>query len=233
MHTVLFMEALLTMEAEAKNLLAPRDRSYERSLKNELVKIFEEAEFLFGPRDRSYELREPMITECYIACVLVYPFRFARIYLPNIVKKDRQLASYLLAHEAIHVLGPAFAQSPTILEEGLASYFSLRYWNRVYGLACESTSDPKYDAALRAVSALLAKNEFVIKELRARQPVISRIDEQVLVEVAGIEQGQAKFLCSDFHTFELEPSPWNEPIKRGAQLFVNGCRSIWDQWKSA
>ena len=32
--------------------------------------------------------------------------------------------------------------------------------------------DPKYDAALRAVSALLAKNEFVIKELRARQPVI-------------------------------------------------------------
>lgn len=227
------MEALLTMEAEAKNLLAPRDHSYERSLKKELVKILEEAEFLFGPRDGSYELREPLITECYIACVLVYPFGFARIYLPSSVKKDRQLASYLLAHEAIHVLGPAFAQPPTILEEGLASYFSLRYWNRVYGLACESTSDPKYDAALRAVSALLDKNEFVIKQLRARQPVISKIDERLLVEVAGIELSDAKFLCSDFHTFELEPSPWNEQVTRGAQLFVNGCRSIWDQWKSA
>ena len=227
------MEQLLTMEAEAKNLLAPRDRSYERTLKKELLKILEEAELLFGPRDSSYELREPLITECYIACVMVYPFRFARIYLPSSVKKDRQLASYLLAHEAIHLLGPEFSLAPTVLEEGLAAYFSIRYWNRVYGLQCESTSDPKYDAALRAVSALLSKDEFVIKEFRARQPVLSKIDERLLVEVAGIDPGQAKFLCTDFHTFELEPSPWNERVARSAQLFVNGCRSIWDQWKSA
>jgi len=60
---------------------------------------------------------------------------------------------------------------------------------------------------MRAVSALLAKNQFVIKELRTRQPVISKIDERLLVEVAGIEPGQAKFLSTDFLSHWRTGSP--------------------------
>ena len=228
MRILWFMEHLLAMEAEAKYLLAARDRSYERSLKKELSKILEEAEVLFGPRISSYELREPLISECVVANVVVYPFRFARIYLSSESKTDRQLASYELAHEAIHVLGPAYAVAPTILEEGLATYFSLRYMNRVYGLAWQSTSDRKYDAAMRAVSTLLAKNEFVIKELRARQPVISKIDVNLLVEVAGIELSLAKFLCADFQSYGRRPSTWSEFSVQSAQRLVTYLRSIWD-----
>ena len=233
MRILWFMEHFLAMEAEAKYLLATKDRSYERSLKKELLRILEEAELLFGPRISTYEVHEPLITECFTAQVMVHPFRFARIYLTSDSRTDRFLASYELAHEAIHVLGPAFSVGPTVLEEGLATYFSLRYMNRVYGFTWQNTSDPKYDAAMRAVSTLLAKNEFVIKELRTHQPVISKIDERLLVDVAGIEPSDAKFLGTDFQSYARPLSPWSERAAQGAQLFVNGFRSIWDQWKSA
>lgn len=228
MRVNLFLEHLLSVEAETRNLLAPGDRSFERGLKQELSKILEEAEFYFGPRDTSYELREPLITECFTARVVVYPFRFARIYLSNDSKIDPQMASYELSHEAIHVLGPSFAVAPTMLEEGLATYFSLRYVNRVHGLGWQNTSDPKYDAALRGVNTLLAKNEFLIKELRTRQPVISKIDEQLLVEVAGVEHNLAKLLSADFHTYGSKPDPLTEYATQGAQRVITSLRSIWD-----
>jgi len=31
--------------------------------------------------------------------------------------------------------------------------------------------------------------------------VISKIDEKLLVEVAGVERSQAKFLCTDFRSY--------------------------------
>ena len=102
--------------------------------------------------------------------------------------------------------------------------------NRVYGLQFEAPNR-WYDAALRAVSPLLAKNQSVIRELRARQPQLSKIDEKLLVEVAGVEPDQARLLCADFESSWLTGSNWNEYTTRGAQMFVSGFRSIWDQWK--
>ena len=120
---------------------------------------------------------------------------------------------------------------PTVLEEGLASHFAIKYGNRLYGLNWDSTSDPNYDAAMHSVAKLLAKNESVIKELRARQPVLSKIDENLLVEVAGIERSHAKFLSGDFQSYGREPLL--DRATQGAQLFVNGFRSFWNQWKSS
>jgi hypothetical protein len=134
-----------------------------------------------------------------------------------------------LAHEAIHVLSPGgFGWAPTILEEGLAETFAQGYVNRVYGLTFERGFDPKADAVMRAVSTLLAKNESVIKQLRTRQPVISKIDEKLLVEVAGVEPGQAKFLCTDFKTYWRTPSPLSKFATEGAQRVADCLRSIWN-----
>jgi hypothetical protein len=224
-----FMESLLRIEAEAKYLFGATDRSYEQTLLDELLKIIEEAELLFGPRDGSYELLPPRITECGCAHPYVYPFRKIRIYLTS-HSKTRSIASYQLAHEAIHVLGPTQSWA-TVLEEGLATYFSHTYMNRVYGLQFEAPNR-WYDAAMRAVSPLLAKNELVIKELRARQPQLSKIDETLLVEVAGIELDHARLLCADFEHCWLVAPTRGEHAARGAQLFVNGFRSIWNEWQS-
>lgn len=197
------MEDLLAVEAEAKFLLAPSDRSFEETLMQELLKIFKEAELLFGPRDDSYQLSTPRVTECASSrTYFLRPLRMTRIYLSRGARSKPWLASLELAHEAVHVLSPAaIGSGPTILEEGLAEWFAQRYAGRVHGLEFERGANPTADAVMHAVSTLLAKNQSVIKTLRTRQPVISKIDERLLIEVAGVEPNQARFLCTDFLSY--------------------------------
>ena len=196
-----FMENLLALEAEAKYLLAANNRSHEQILMQELSRIFKEAEFLFGPRDDSYQLSVPRFTECASSrTYILRPLRMTRIYLSRDSKTKPWLASLELAHEAVHVLSPA-ASGPTILEEGLAEWFAQRYVTRVHDMVFERGVNPKADAVMLAVSNLLAKNELLIKKLRTRQPVISNIDEKLLVEVAGVDLNQARFLCTPFKRY--------------------------------
>ena len=228
-----FMERLLMISAEAESLFSDKNRPYERGLKELLFKMIEDAEFLFGPRDRSYELLEPRITEASVATPITYPFRKIRIYLTSNAKTARYMAAYELSHEAIHVLSPLpYGEAATVLEEGLATYFSFRCVKSIYGVQFETTGWRHYDAAFRAVSTLLARNEFVIKELRVRQPVISKIDVKLLVDVAGIDLELAKFLCRDFVKYSRPPVPWSARATQHAQLFARGLQSFWDQWSS-
>jgi len=230
MRVVGFMEELLALEAEAKYLLAASDRSFEQKLMQELLGIFKEAELQFGPRDASYQLSIPRITECNTARSYIFrPLRMTRIFLSRDSRVKPWLASVELAHEAIHVLSPVgFGWAPTLLEEGLAEYFAQRYVNRVHGLSFERGANPKADAVMEAVSTLMARNEFVIKDLRTRQPAISKIDEKLLVEVTGIKPGQAKFLCTDFQSYWRTPSPWSKFVSQGGERLASCLRSIWD-----
>ena len=203
MPVLRLMEDLLAIEAETNFLLTASDRSYEQKLLQELLRIFTEAELLFGPRDASFQLSAPRITECTTSRSFVFrPLRVARIYLSRDSRTNPSLASLELAHEAVHVLSPvSFGAGLTILEEGLAEWFAQRYAGRVHGLTFERGANPKADAVMQAVSTLLAKNQSVIKQLRTRQPIISKIDEKLLVEVAGIDRSQAKFLCTNFRGY--------------------------------
>lgn len=232
MVTIDFMEGLLLMASEAESLVSWKDRSFERTLKEELLKIIEAAESWFGPRDRSYQLLEPRISESFYATPAIYPFRKIRIFLTKEAKLAPYYATYELAHEVVHVLSPVYMLRPTLLEEGLATYFSFKYVKHIHGVQFETTGDRHYDAAYRAVSRLMAKNEFVIKELRARQPVISRIDVKLLVEVAGIDLELAKFLCRDFLAYRKPPISLSAGATQTAQLFAMGVQSLWDQWSS-
>ena len=194
------MENLLAIEAEAKVFLSANDRSHEQTLMQELMRILKEAELLFGPRDTSYQLSVPRLTECTSSRSFIFrPLRMARIYLSRESRTKPWIASLELAHEAVHVLSPGWA--PTVLEEGLAEWFAQRYADRVHGLSFERGANPKADAVMRAVSTLLAKNDSLIRNLRTRQPVISKINEKLLVEVTGIGLTEAKFLSTDFQHY--------------------------------
>ena len=215
------MEGLLAIEAETKFLLTASDRSYEEALMQELLTILKEAELLFGPRDSSYQLSVPRITECASSRSYMFqPLRLMRIYLSRDSRTKPWLASLELAHEAVHVLSPMpFGSTLTILEEGLAEWFAQRYVSRIHGMTFDRGANPNADAVMKAVSTLMAKNQAVIKSLRTRQPVISKIDEKLLIEVAGIDPAQAKFLCTDFKSYWLTPSPLSK--------FAAHLRSIW------
>lgn len=226
---VRLMEELLRIEADVKAFVGLSDRSLERALKQELLEILEEAEFLFGPRDPSIELLEPRISEKFYG--QGYGNRQIRIYLTSRSKNEPWVASYELSHEAIHLLSPVVWGEATVLEEGLATYFSFKYLNRVHGIQMTSTGFRKYDAAERGVSSLLAENEFLIKELRVHQPVISKIDEKLMVEVGNVEPSLAKYLCSDFETYGgstgIKTTLWGE-LSNGARNIAAGLRSLWD-----
>jgi len=223
------MEELLALEAETKFLLTASNRSYEKTLMQELLRIFQEAELLFGPRDASYQLSIPRLTECATSRAYMFgPLRMTRIYLSRESRIKPWMASVELAHEAVHLLSPAgLGRGPTVLEEGLAEHFAQTYVNRVHGFVFERGANPKADAVMQAVSSLLAKNKFVVKDLRTRQPVISKIDEKLLVEVAGVEPSQAKFLCTDFQSY-WQPSPWSKFAAEGAERVAACLRSIWN-----
>ena len=230
MRTLRLMEDLLAIEAETKFLLTAKDRSHEQTLMQELLRIFKEAERLFGPRDASYQLSTPRLTECATSRTYIFPpLRTTRIYLSRESRTKPWMASLELAHEAVHVLSPVgFGFAPTILEEGLAEWFAQRYVSRVHELSFERGVNPKADAVMRAVSTLLSKNESVIKDLRTRQPIISKIDEKLLVEVAGIKLDDAKFLCTDFKSYWRTPSPWSGFAAQGAERLAACLRSIWN-----
>ena len=232
-RVIWFMEMLLLMEAEAKSLVSGENLSYERSLKKELFEILEEVELLYGPRDHSYEMLEPRITECLYGHPRVYPSKKVRICLTREAKRSGFLAAYGLSHEAVHVLSPGSLRvvRDTLLEEGLATYFSFKYMKRAYGLQYHTTGSRLYDAALRGVTTLLAKNEFVIKEIRTQEPVISKIDEKLLVEASGIDPELAKFLCRDFWN-DFEPPVSRKTLAtQHARLFAKGVQSFWEDWK--
>ena len=207
------MEALLRLESDAKHFLGAADRAYEQTLLDELKTILEEVELLFGPRDRSYELLPPRITECGCAYPYIYPSKKIRVYL-TASSKNRSVASNLLSHEAIHVLGPTKGWA-TGLEEGLAEWFCHRYMSRTYGIQIEAPNR-WYDAA----------------RLRERQPQLSKIDETMLIEVAGVDPDHAKLLCADFESSWLTAQNWSEYATCGSQIFANGLRSIWQGWKA-
>jgi hypothetical protein len=222
------MEDLLAIEAETKFLLGASDRSYEQTLMQELLRIFKETELQFGPRDASYQL-SVRITECASSRTYIFrPLRKTRIYLSREARNKPWLASLELAHEAIHVLSPATFGAPlTILEEGLAECFAQRYVGRIHGMVFERGANPRADAVMHAVSMLLAKNEFVIRDLRTRQPVISKIDEKLLVEVAGVELSQAKFLCTNFKSYWQTSPSWSGVASQGAERLAACLRTIW------
>lgn len=192
------------------------------TLWQELLKILEEAESLFGPRDRSYQLLEPEIYDGSRAQGIFVQKKQIKIYLTKMCADDFRCASYELSHEAIHLLSPVFYGQATVLEEGLATYFSHSYVNQLYGLNLENAADPKYDAAMHAVSELLTDNEFLIKELRVRQPVISKITARMMVEEAGVDTSLARFLGSDFETYGQPTLGWTEKLKHDAD-FVFSC----------
>ena len=182
------------------------------------MKILEEAQELFGPRDSSYEILEPEFFDGNHSHGEYIQRKKIKLRLTRDCADKYYYASYTLAHEAIHMLSPVFYGESTMLEEGIATYFSHDYVKRLYGWNVEKTGDPKYDAALHAASELMAKNEFVIKELRTHQFVISKINAPLLIEHAGIEPQLATLLASDFLSYGEKPRTWAEELARDANF---------------
>jgi hypothetical protein len=155
---------------------------YSLTLASRLGHMLEMAEQRFGPRDKSYT-------------ILGFEFRagLPQIWFPgdgmNVIVQldsanlnDPNLPLLQMAHECVHLLTPVLPANASVLEEGLATYFSKEYMASHVG-GVWFTGDQKYGHAEVLARKLLLLNADAIKALRELVPVISRATAQDILKI--------------------------------------------------
>jgi len=154
---------------------------YSLTLASRLGHMLEMAEQRFGPRDKSYT-------------ILGFEFRagLPQIWFPgdgmNVIVQldssnlnDPNLPLFQMAHECVHLLTPVLPANVSVLEEGLATYFSKEYMASHVG-GVWFTGDQKYGHA-EVLARKLLLNADAIKALRELVPVISRATAQDILKI--------------------------------------------------
>lgn len=153
-----------------------------RNINNIFTDIMQAIEINFGPKDYTFRF-----------CGIILSDEVPNIYFPSgFSKKDIQIrithnceynlkhAVYQVAHEAVHLLSPGLKGTSTYLEEGLATFFAHLYTNKKYGEI--HIGDKKYALAADMAKTLLVNNISGIKQMRKKEPNLSQITSQMLVE---------------------------------------------------
>lgn len=110
-----------------------------------------------------------------------------------------QRACFQLSHEVIHLLSPTGRKETNVLDEGLASYFSIYYMTHVIGSPNWRYNIASYDAAMSLVKTLFEFDPDAVKTLRAEQPTIPFIDEELIMKhYPQITQSVATSLAARF-----------------------------------
>jgi len=156
--------------------------TYTFTLASRLGQMLEMAEQRFGPRDKSYT-------------ILGFEFRagLPQIWFPGSRKRvivqldfssmnDPNLPLFQMAHQSVHLLTPVLPVHASVLEEGLATYFSKEYMAAHIG-GVWLTGDQKYDRAEVLARKLLLFNADAVKALRELVSVISEATAQNILKI--------------------------------------------------
>lgn len=139
-----------------------------------LIDIIREAETLFGERNKRFSLVGVEFIES-DRPQIVFDGLYARIQLTRAAFTDLQEARCQCAHEIIHFLEPLTEGKPTVLEEGVATYFQKIIVPGFY------PAIPEYDKASDLVYELLKIDEYAVKKLRESQTVLSKITKKMIM----------------------------------------------------
>jgi len=183
---------LVAEELESKN-------GYTWTLVSRLGEALHLAEQLFGERDKSYTI---LGVEFVLADrpQIWYPGNRKHVIIQLSANSllDEFQALYQLAHETIHLLSPLGNKSANILEEGLATYFSEWYLNRL-GQTKWKPELQKYQEALDLTKSLLRIDNGIVKKVREIEPIISNLmPEHFLQMNSQVSTELLTKLCSTF-----------------------------------
>jgi hypothetical protein len=182
------------------------------SLTRQLGLFLEKAEGLFGPRNKSFTL---LGIEFYDGQNRVsYPNADRNQIVIQLSKESRgnhDQALFQLAHETVHVLAPVDVGTSTVLEEGLATYFSLTapdFVDPTYAQRSEATLTGKFQAyrdALDDVRSLLSVDPTVIARIRKANELFKSLTARRLCNVAP--HCSAEVADRLTHTFTMGKQP--------------------------
>jgi hypothetical protein len=167
------------------------------TLTSQLGNLLREAESRFGPRDATYTILG--IEFGGDRPSLWYPgdCKHVSVKLSKSASQDYQQAYFQLAHEVVHLISPTGTANANVLEEGLAHIFSLEM-TKAKGLNYRGEI-PAYDDAADHVNVMLASNSNIIRDIRALEPCLAKIQPEHLLEfVPNGDVGLFQRLCSPF-----------------------------------
>ena len=160
----------------------PSNDGYTWTIVSRLGDMLNEAEALFGERDKRYtilgielaNIKQPQIW---------YPndCNHVIIQVTEDCSNNMERAIFQVAHEAIHCLCPNPKKKTTILEEGLATYFSMYYTRKrkIY----YNIDNLQYQKPYEFCSKLLNYDFELIKKARIIEPDISFISKEILLNI--------------------------------------------------
>ena len=162
------------------------------------------AEERFGPRDSDYCLLG--IEFAATGPQVWYPGNRKHIVIQLSLNSLTNVHSalYELSHECVHLLSPTGTKSANVLEEGLATLFSVEQMEKYYGVGwwSEKRNHAYFEAAAK-VGELLALDNNVILQLRQEEATISSITSEMIlrycpaVSLELAERLSAKFVVAN------------------------------------
>jgi hypothetical protein len=180
-------------------LARPIPKGYTYTISSRLGNFLTLTERQFGGRDQTYTILGIEFQED--GPRIWYPCncRHVVVQLNSQCANDYFEALFELAHECVHLLSPTGKSDANVLEEGLATLFSLRYRTQDLGQTQFKITDPRYISASRAAEQLLDIDPNAVVKLRKNEPTISRITaDQIIKQYPGVSESLAGQLTSRF-----------------------------------
>lgn len=110
---------------------------------------------------------------------------------------EKYRAYYQLGHEAVHILSPVELGKATVLEEGVAVWFSHIFMSKHSGNTWDSSGDAKYDRAWALVQQLLAESKTALKDIRDKFGCFSPLTAESILEVVPTLDRQVAISLSE------------------------------------
>lgn len=171
---------------------------YSWTLISRLGQMLQIAEKRFGERDKSYTILGIEYSDSNPQTWYPGDCKHIAIQLGVAARADLNQALFHLSHECIHLLAPTKKRGVNVLEEGLASYFSVEYMLKEIGVSMQSSLE-SYRAAEQKVREVLDIDPNAIWKLRNRRPGFSDMDADfIMSNLEGISRSDAEYLATNF-----------------------------------
>lgn len=175
------------------------------SIVAKLGDILKDAERRFGRRDTSYTLLGVEVSPNSTPFLVISEeHKQVIMQISSGCIMDFNRAIFQISHGVIHLLSPTEPSLRTVLEEGLAAYYSLEY-SKENGLGEWIITEAKQKAVASFMQELLSIDHDIIRKLRVEQPVLSKISREQLIKVAPtISSELAEKLCIRYDDFSVK-----------------------------
>lgn len=196
------------MEIQEKTIFTatPIVGGYSWTIISLLGTILKDAESLYGERDRSFNILGVELCDR-DQPIIWYPSacdgrKDVIIQLTKDCETNINKAVFQVSHEVIHCLCPKIGRQTNVLEEGLATLFSV-YESNIHNTGYHPDS-LSYVSAMGKVEELLRLDESIIKKARMTEPDLSLMTKEMLLDFQpSIKDDLLEILLMPFSEFKL------------------------------